>query len=364
MTTQSQTDTSLATQLAKRRSPSSNGADFAPDNGTHARGAGNRHFTRLARSIHNSETLHSLVLSMFRGLQRVGISVTPNHFYFPVPDVAELERTPWRDHSMPVGLDLRIEQQIEFVRELAERYGAEWNFPTQASDLATYHYNNGFFEMVDAEIAYSLVRKFQPSRIIEVGGGYSTRLLALALRRNLERDGIRGELITVDPYCDLPTEGTGEMWTLIRQPVQEVDLDLFLSLGENDILFLDSSHVVSVGSDAVREYLDIVPRVQKGVIVHAHDIFLPSDYPREPVLRNLCFWSEQYLLQSFLAFNPNFEVLWGSSSIQICCPQVLEEIFPRWRESYRTMPKDKRRFVPTPDGQRVWPSSFWIRRVG
>ena len=94
-------------------------------------------------------------------------------------------------------------------------------------------------------------------------------------------------------------------------------------------------------------YLQILPRLKPGVLVHIHDIFLPADYPREAVLNNLWFWSEQYLLQAFLSFNSEFEVLWSSSTMQIECPQVLEKCFPSWRHSLRDMPKSKRRFVPT-----------------
>jgi hypothetical protein len=140
-------------------------------------------------------------------------------------------------------------------------------------------------------------------------------------------------------------------------------MDLFLSLGKNDILFIDSSHVVSIGGDVVFEYLEVLPRLRNGVVVHAHDIFLPSDYPREPVLKNMCFWSEQYLLQSFLSLNPSFEVLWGSSSMQAFQPGLLEKHFPRWSLSYQGVPEEMRRFVPTPDNQRAWPSSFWMKRV-
>ena len=141
-------------------------------------------------------------------------------------------------------------------------------------------------------------------------------------------------------------------------------MDLFTSLRENDILFIDSSHVISVGSDAVFEYLEILPRLHKGVVVHAHDIFMPSDYPREPVLKNMCFWSEQYMLQSFLSLNQSFEVLWGSSAMQAFHSDALEQNFPRWSTNYANVPKDKRRFVPTIDGKRTWPSSFWMRRIG
>jgi hypothetical protein len=120
---------------------------------------------------------------------------------------------------------------------------------------------------------------------------------------------------------------------------------------------------VAVGSDVVQEYLQVLPRLKPGVLVHVHDIFLPSDYPRRAVLDNLWFWSEQYLLQAFLSFNHEFEILWSASAMQLSHARVLEECFPNWVNSYANIPPAKRRFIPTADGNRVWPSSFWMRRT-
>jgi hypothetical protein len=113
----------------------------------------------------------------------------------------------------------------------------------------------------------------------------------------------------------------------------------------------------------VREYLEILPRIHRGVLIHAHDIFIPSDYPQDLVLKSLSFWSEQYLLEAFLMFNQRFEVVWGSSAMQGFRPKALEQAFPHWKHSYENMPQQKRRFLPSMDGQRVWPSSFWMRKV-
>jgi hypothetical protein len=300
----------------------------------------------------------------FRMLQGAGVNVTPCHFYWPIPDIRELERRSWPERAFSVPFDLRLEEQLDHLRLMAELYGSEWSFPDRPVGAAEYHYNNGFFETVDAEIAYSFVRHFQPSRIIEVGTGFSTRVLAAALQANFERLGVQGELISIDPHLDrVPERGFSSMVKVIPERVQDLDLELFSTLDRNDILFLDSSHVVSVGSDVVREYLEILPRLQPGVLVHIHDIFLPSDYPRESVLNDLWFWSEQYLLQAFLTFNSSFRVLWGSSAMRTFHRRELEETFPRWPTSYRDMPKKTRRFLPTPDHERVWPSSFWMQRV-
>ena len=302
------------------------------------------------------------LVKAFRSLQKVGVNVTPNHFYWPVPDLAELEKREWPVYSPPPGCQFDLKKQTELVGELSSRYGPECRFSTEPHE-SSYHYNNGYFEAVDAEVAYFMVRHFKPARIVEIGTGYSTRVLATALERNSELEGLRGQLVSIDPS---PERFLKNGWTSfvvqIPRVIQEVGLEFFDGLQSGDILFIDSSHVVSVGSDVLREYLQILPRLRPGVLIHVHDIFLPSDYPRDAVLNKLWFWSEQYLLQAFLSFNSQFDVLWASSAMQIQNSWVLERCFPRWRHSYRDMPRSKRRFVPTVDQDRVWPSSFWMQR--
>jgi len=318
----------------------------------------------VMHALRENEVTLSLMRGAFRLLQRVGISVSPNHYYWPVPDFRDLESRKWPAEEEPTGLDLAFARQLDFLQTIVPKYRAEWESQSSPFFSVSYSYNNGFFEMIDAEIAYCLVRHYKPRKIVEVGGGYSSRVMAAALDQNLKLDGARGDLITIDPYPDrFPKMALSDRVQLITQTVQDVDLDVFLSLQSGDFLFLDSSHVVGVGSDVVREYLEIVPRVANGVVIHAHDIFIPGDYPREAVLHNLAFWSEQYLLQAFLMFNPQFEVLWGSSYMQSRANTALDNAFPHWQHSYRDMPVTKRRFLPTRDGDRVWPSSFWMRKL-
>ena len=320
-------------------------------------------FHRLLRKLRTSDFCFSAMVSAFKKLQDLGISIGPNHFYWPVPDLHSLDHSSSKAEILNQGLDLRLARQLEFLTQVSEPYQAEWTFPDKPAGSRRYHYNNGFFETVDAEIAYSIVRSFKPARIIEVGGGYSTRLLVEAARANLEQDGVKAELITIDPCLDRLHEGSlnGDVH-ILQRPVQQVDLDLFSSLQDGDILFLDSSHVVSVGSDVVYEYLGVLPRLNKGVLVHAHDIFVPFDYPRD-LVDNLSFWSEQYLLTAFLRFNSCFEVLWSSSAMQGFHREVLDSTFPRWKGSYEKLPKEVRRFVPRCGHDRIWPSSFWMRRT-
>ena len=135
--------------------------------------------------LRESDFLTSLMVRSFRVLQRLGVNVTPNHFYWllahPRCSRARAPRLATKPHdhrssprkaSVPAGEDhggIRI----------------SWSFPESAENhCGEYHYNNGLFETVDAETAYSLVRQYKPPRIIEIGSGFSTRLLARALEAN------------------------------------------------------------------------------------------------------------------------------------------------------------------------------------
>ena len=244
------------------------GNDAQPDR-IHAR----KPLLSLARKLHDNETALAFMRSAFRMFQRIGITVSPNHYYWPVPDFRELESRKWPAEEEPVGLDLAFGRQLDFLQTVVPQYQAEWESDSSPFFSVGYNYTNGFFETVDAEIAYCLVRHYKPRRIVEVGGGYSSRVMAAALDLNLKLDGVRGELVTIDPYPDrFPQNALSDRVHLITQTVQDVDLDIFLSLQSGDFLFLDSSHVVGIGSDVVREYLEIVPRIAGGVLIHAHDI--------------------------------------------------------------------------------------------
>jgi hypothetical protein len=319
----------------------------------------------LAMNLRRNPRLQPLLKGLFKTMQRAGVNVTPKHFYWPIPDLAELEHREWPTARQPTGVDLRLSAQQAFLKNIAAGYATEFQYRRSPNGAPyAYHSNNGLFEPVDAEVLYAMVRHHKPRRMIEIGGGYSTRVTTQALRENLKRDGVECELTTIEPCPDpVLTGGIPGLTRLIAKQVQEVPLPLFESLRAGDILFIDSSHVVSIGNDVIYEYLEILPRLKPGVIVHAHDIFLPSDYPRSTVVESFCFWSEQYLLQAFLAFNSSFEVLWSSSAMQAFDPTALEAAFPNWTNSYLQIEPKRRQFVPTADGKRVWPSSFWMRRT-
>jgi hypothetical protein len=285
--------------------------------------------------------------STFDAFQAIGIHVTPNHFYDPIPDTKQLAPSIWDVPTSLPGVDLNEQGQLDLLESVVTPFKPEYStFPlhrTRGHD--GYYVFNGNFETVDGEVLYALIRHFKPQRIVEVGSGAST-LLALKATRLNKREGNGCELTTIDPFPpeSLHHNSTGPI-RLIDKPVQAIDLSLFQSLRAGDILFIDSTHVARIGSDVVHEILRLLPELNSGVLVHFHDIFLPSDYPRRWVVDLKRFWNEQYLLQAFLCMNPRFEVVWGSSFMHLMHPDRLADAFPSY------------------DSSKCWPASFWIQKL-
>ena len=195
---------------------------------------------------------------------------------------------------------------------------------------------------------YAFVRQRKPQRVVEVGSGNTTLVNAAAMRKNAA-EGFPGELFAIEPYpAPYLKQGLPGLTRLIPAKVQDAPFDLFLSLKAGDILFIDSSHVVSMDSDVLYELLGILPKLAPGVLIHFHDIFSPLDYPEKFVKRNLCFWGEQYMLEAFLSFNSAFKVVWTGSAMQHFHPEVLREAFPKWEGSFSRMPSDLKMFALTP----------------
>jgi hypothetical protein len=189
------------------------------------------------------------------------------------------------------------------------------------------------FGSIDAEILHCMIRYFKPGKIIEIGSGYSTLLSAQAILKNQEEeDSYKCDLVAIEPYPNaLLKTGFPGLSELVSKPIQEIPLSMFEGLTENDILFIDSSHVLRTGGDVQFEYLEILPRLNKGVVVQIHDIRFPEDYPKYRLKQNR-FYTEQYLLQAFLAFNNAFEVLWPGHYMQLNHPDKLDTAFNKHRQ--------------------------------
>lgn len=258
--------------------------------------------------------LRRWVVDGFETWERLGLHVTPVHYFSPIPATRDLSDALFERRSACVGLDWNDAVQAWYLREVFAAYAGEIE-PAENTGLSP----------VDAAILHAMIRHHRPRRLVEIGGGESTRFSAHAAVMN-RKDGAPLTMITVEPYpkADLRA-GLDGLDRLIEQPVQAVDLTLFETA---DLVFIDSSHTVRIGGDVVHEILEIVPRLPSGALVHFHDILLPGEYWRDWVRGKRYFWAEQYLLQAFLAFNRDFEVVWASRYMHLHHADAIRAVFP------------------------------------
>jgi SAM-dependent methyltransferase len=272
--------------------------------------------------------------------ERHGFHLVPNHFYHPIPDTRKLHDDILNRVSAMPGVAMNEGAQLELLNNAFTAFSAECDaIPHERTeDPHRFHLLNPMFSGLDALVLYCMVRHFKPGLVLEIGTGFSTLLIAQAAVRNAST-----RLICIDPFPPPMLDGLPGLSELITIPVQEIAPEVFERLDSGDILFIDSSHVVACGSDVNHLILEILPRLKPGVVVHFHDIFLPSEYPRPLLTEHFLFWSEQYLLHAFLAFNEDFEVLFANNHMERAHPNAVRRAFPK---SNRWMG----------DG------SFWIRR--
>ena len=212
----------------------------------------------------------------------------------------------WEEAKYTRGLALDDEKALRFLRETCLPFQSEYRtFARSANgDDTQFFLDNGWFESVDAEVLYSVVRSFHPANIIEVGSGFSTRVM----RRAIENGKLHTKITSIDPHPNTSVQPYSDEY--VKSPVEDVEPSKILNLlKDGDILFIDSSHTVKSGGDVPYLFLDVLPQLPAGVFVHIHDIFLPFDYPAEWVMDGWG-WNEQYLVHAFLAYNRSFEILW------------------------------------------------------
>ncbi|HJP91862.1 MAG TPA: class I SAM-dependent methyltransferase [Pyrinomonadaceae bacterium] len=225
---------------------------------------------------------------------RWGYHIRPIHYYEPLPDFRSITAEQVTRRRNYPAIDFNWSEQLDLLDSLAA-------FRTELTQL-DFDFQNDYFSGFDAAVFYSLIRHLQPQRVIEIGGGYSTRIAIKALSVNR-----KGTLTCIEPYPER-LNGAHRSVELIQKRVEEMEVGFFSCLQPNDILFIDSSHTVKFGSDVCYEFLEILPSIAPGVWVHVHDIFFPEDYPAEWLIKRRLALNEQYLLEAFLSFNNQFRV--------------------------------------------------------
>jgi len=251
----------------------------------------------------------------------------PGHYYSPLPsreDINNAMRSAPQPLPAEIGaVKLDARRQVAMLKRLARLVeDLPWNAEPQAG--LRYRFNNTGFEHSDAVALYGMLRWARPAQLIEVGSGFSSALILDVNQRCLA-----GTLrfTVIDPFpnrlLSLLKDGERERFTLRIEKLQNVPLDLFRTLRGGDILFVDSSHVAKFQSDVNYIVFEILPILQRGVLVHFHDVFYPFEYPLQ-WLQNGYAWNEAYLLRAFLQYNRAWEILFFCSYLVRCHAAALE----------------------------------------
>jgi len=199
----------------------------------------------------------------------------------------------------------------DFMAEIETHVDAFRGFGESPTDPVL---GRGIFPALDGMAAYAAVRKFKPNRIIEIGSGDSTYFLARGVQ-----DNQHGMITCIDPAPKREITALGV--ALKPRMLTSADAALAAALEENDILFIDSSHIMLPGMDVDIQFNRFFPRLQKGVIVHLHDIFLPDGYPTHWRLRN---YTEQNALIGWL-LGGYFELIWCGYYVVARRPDIISD---------------------------------------
>lgn len=284
----------------------------------------------LAHLNLNDPTRKSL---FFEKAETYGVHFLPVHYYSPIPSATEIARVDFnKKYSSIPNLEMNMNQFKSYLLKLTPFFSELSNsFELNGNDPEVgYFWKNSAFCPLDACIYYSMIRYLKPNRVIEIGSGFSTLIAARALEANKS-----GKLECIEPFPSptLIALRDKNLIELTIQNVQNTSIDKFSSLDSKDILFIDSTHVSKIGSDVNFEIFEILPSLKDGVKIHFHDIFHPSEYPEKWLKENKLFWNEQYLLQSFLAYNSRFKIQMANNFVSLEMRQLYEPFLPFVGES-------------------------------
>lgn len=258
----------------------------------------------------------------------------------PLPVESQLEKNVrrWNQPSAMCGVSYEVEDYKKTLEAIMAKYWDEFQALPPYQQNKSIGFGPGYPEL-DALLLYMMLRDIQPKKYLEIGSGLSTYYCSLAARENARNNRpLHIQCVEPYPFAQLYSIPGIEV---TQDEVQNVDKDLFLQLEEGDVLFIDSSHVLKIDGDVPFLYLEILPQLQSGVIIHIHDMPFPYNIPYPPEQWILgkeksspywpMYWNEAMLLQAFLAFNPRFEIIMSTPLIRYFDEQFLRDMIPLYK---------------------------------
>jgi len=275
-------------------------------------------------------------------------------YYSPLPNESDLKKNSqrWNKPSKLTGIDYDIEEFKQTLSHQLSLYYAEFSLLPDYFEILKKGFGPGY-PGIDSLSLYMRIRERKPKVYLEIGSGVSTYYAGLALEKN-EKEGYPSQIICVEPF---PYEKLYSIRGIkvYANEVQDIDISLFQELQENDILFIDSSHVLKIDGDVPFLYLDVLPNLNKGVLIHIHDVPFPYNIPYPPRLWIFertwpMFWNEAMVLQAFLCFNHKFKIIMSTPLVRYFDEGFLQQNIP----NYESM---KLRQKP------ITYSSIWLLKV-
>ncbi|HLO61175.1 MAG TPA: class I SAM-dependent methyltransferase [Bacteroidales bacterium] len=235
----------------------------------------------------------------------LGILPILDDFYQPLINPARHLKKGFIENREITCIDFNINEQLKILQGFD--YNAELiKIPIKEAKEFGYFYDNDSYCSGDGEYLYNMIRYYKPKTIIEIGSGFSTLMACNAIKQNKSEDpSYSCDQTCIEPYRHGWLDNIGI--NIVRKKVEDVDKMMVKKLQANDILFIDSSHIIRPQGDVLFEYFSLLPELNPGVFVHIHDIFTPRDYPEEWIYDH-CLWNEQYLVEALLMYNKDFRI--------------------------------------------------------
>jgi hypothetical protein len=248
--------------------------------------------------------------------EKIGVHVLPKSFYSPVQDYRWLEehKAFWADPSPLIGIDWDVEQQLAWLNETCAPYYPEVSGLGFFNESAAREWGPGFGP-IESQVLHCFIRSKAPARVIEIGSGQSTVCMLHASQLNAREGRPASQITCIEPFPRKTLRHLDGI-SLLEQPCQTVPITVYSQLHAGDLLFIDSSHAVKVGSDVIRIFLEIIPSLPAGVFIHIHDINFPYLYNRSTLSPYFMQNSQETaLLAALLTENKHLAVLGSLSAL-------------------------------------------------
>lgn len=251
----------------------------------------------------------------------------PGGFYSPIPSLDEIKAHDFNCALPEVlpGIDLNADEQLDLLDSF-EPFYRTLPFSDEKSEGLRYYYKNSYYSYSDAILLYCMIRHLKPRRIIEVGSGFSSSVTLDTNELFMEKSI---NCTFIEPYPERLESllKDGDNVVIHKKRLQEMPVEIFGELEENDILFIDSSHVAKFNSDVNYIFHKILPVLSRGVHIHFHDVFYPFEYPRKWLLKGRA-WNEQYVLRAFLEYNKDFKITLFNTYLESMYEEKIKNRFP------------------------------------